>query len=65
MARYTKNMDVIETLTPEQYRVTQESGTERPGTGEYLDNKEPGPNGEEGLRDLQHITAIYDAARRA
>ena len=42
MARYTKNMDVIETLTPEQYRVTQESGTERPGTGEYLDNKEPG-----------------------
>ena len=29
-------------LSPEQYRVTQQSGTERPGTGEYLDNKEPG-----------------------
>ena len=29
-------------LTPEQYRVTQESATERPGTGEYLDNHEPG-----------------------
>ena len=29
-------------LTPMQYRVTQQSGTERPGTGEYLDNKEPG-----------------------
>ena len=42
MPDYTKNPDVIATLTPEQYRVTQESGTERPGTGEYLDNKEPG-----------------------
>ncbi|MBF9042208.1 peptide-methionine (R)-S-oxide reductase MsrB [Rhodobacterales bacterium HKCCE4037] len=42
MSDYTKNPDVIATLTPEQYRVTQESGTERPGTGEYLDNKEPG-----------------------
>ena len=31
-----------ERLTPEQYRVTQESATERPGTGEYLDNKAPG-----------------------
>ena len=29
-------------LSPEQYRVTQQSGTEHPGTGEYLDNKEPG-----------------------
>ena len=29
-------------MSPEQYRVTQQSGTERPGTGEYLDNKEPG-----------------------
>ena len=32
----------IATLTPEQDRVTQQSGTERPGTGEYLGNKEPG-----------------------
>jgi predicted dehydrogenase len=30
-----------------------------------LDNKEPGPNGEEGLRDLQHIASIYAAARRS
>ncbi|APO65204.1 peptide-methionine (R)-S-oxide reductase [Brucella suis] len=29
-------------LSAEQYRVTQENGTERPGTGEYLYNKEPG-----------------------
>jgi len=42
MAKYEKNPDVIATLSPEQHYVTQESGTERPGTGEYLDNKEPG-----------------------
>ncbi|HEY5623607.1 MAG TPA: peptide-methionine (R)-S-oxide reductase MsrB, partial [Gammaproteobacteria bacterium] len=29
-------------LTPEQYRVTQEAGTEAPFTGEYVDNKESG-----------------------
>ena len=42
MAKYEKNMDVVSTLTPEQYHVTQENGTERPWTGPYLDNKEPG-----------------------
>ena len=42
MAKYEKNPDVIATLSPEEFYVTQESGTERPGTGEYLDNKEPG-----------------------
>ncbi len=29
-------------MTPEQHRITQEAGTERPFTGEYNDNKEPG-----------------------
>ncbi|MHA7888021.1 MULTISPECIES: peptide-methionine (R)-S-oxide reductase MsrB [Roseicyclus] len=42
MTRYTKDPDAIARLTPEQYRVTQASGTERPGTGAYLGNKEPG-----------------------
>jgi peptide-methionine (R)-S-oxide reductase len=42
MTAYTKNPDAIAKLSAEQYRVTQESGTERPGTGEYLYNKKPG-----------------------
>ena len=42
MARYQKSEDVISRLTPTQYHITQESGTERPGTGAYLDNKAPG-----------------------
>ena len=42
MSNYRKDPDAIARLTPEQYRVTQESGTECPGTGEYLANKAPG-----------------------
>jgi len=42
MQKYRKDLDAISRLSSEQYRVTQESATERPGTGEYLDNKEPG-----------------------
>jgi peptide-methionine (R)-S-oxide reductase len=42
MSRYTRRPEVIETLTPIQYHVTQESGTERPWTGEYNDNKRAG-----------------------
>jgi peptide-methionine (R)-S-oxide reductase len=40
--KFSKDSAAISRLTPEQYRVTQQSGTERPGTGEYLGNKEPG-----------------------
>jgi peptide-methionine (R)-S-oxide reductase len=32
----------IANLTPEQYRVTQQNGTEAPGSGEYLHNWELG-----------------------
>jgi peptide-methionine (R)-S-oxide reductase len=39
---YNKNPAAVDALTPDQYRVTQKNGTERPFTGEYLDNKEPG-----------------------
>ena len=39
---YRKTDDAIQKLTPEQFRVTQQSGTERPFTGEYNDNKRPG-----------------------
>jgi peptide-methionine (R)-S-oxide reductase len=42
MKTYTKSPEAIAKLSPEQYRVTQRSGTERPGTGEYLDNHAPG-----------------------
>ena len=42
MAQYRKDPDRIATLDPEQYRVTQQNGTERPGTGKHLHNTEPG-----------------------
>jgi peptide-methionine (R)-S-oxide reductase len=42
MPKYEKNPDVIAALDPEEYWVTQENGTERPGTGKYLENKAPG-----------------------
>ena len=42
MADYRKTPEAISRLSSEQYRVTQQSGTEAPGTGGYLDNKEPG-----------------------
>jgi peptide-methionine (R)-S-oxide reductase len=38
MTQYTKNPDAIAALSPEEFRVTQQSGTERPGTGALLDN---------------------------
>jgi peptide-methionine (R)-S-oxide reductase len=42
MATYRKDPGAIAKLSPEQFRVTQESATERPGTGAYLHNKEAG-----------------------
>lgn len=42
MSEYRKTPEAIARLNPEQYRVTQESATERPGTGEYLHNHRAG-----------------------
>jgi peptide-methionine (R)-S-oxide reductase len=42
MSTYTKDPAAIAKLSKEQYRVTQEGATERPGTGEHLHNEEPG-----------------------
>lgn len=42
MPDYIKSPEAIAQLTPEQYRVTQQNGTERPGTGAHLHNHAPG-----------------------
>ena len=42
MTTYRKTPEAVARLSPEQYRVTQQSGTEAPGSGELLDNREPG-----------------------
>lgn len=42
MPDYRKDPDALSRLTPEQYRVTQKNGTERPFNNEYWDSKEPG-----------------------
>ncbi|MBU2486361.1 MAG: peptide-methionine (R)-S-oxide reductase MsrB [Alphaproteobacteria bacterium] len=39
---FKKTDEAIARLTPEQFRVTQQNGTERPFTGEYNDNKAVG-----------------------
>ena len=40
--QFARDPAVVSTLTPEQYRVTQQGATEMPGSGEYLHNDEPG-----------------------
>jgi len=42
MNEYRKTPQAIAALSPEQFRVTQQNATEHPGTGAYLDCKEPG-----------------------
>ncbi|HWK40889.1 MAG TPA: peptide-methionine (R)-S-oxide reductase MsrB [Croceibacterium sp.] len=42
MTDYRKTPEAVAALTAEQYQVTQQNGTERPGTGEYLYNKQAG-----------------------
>ena len=42
MRKFSKNDEAIRNLSPEQYHVTQQNGTEAPGSGALLDNHAPG-----------------------
>jgi peptide-methionine (R)-S-oxide reductase len=42
MAKYSKNPEAVSRLSPEQYRVTQRNGTERPFENDYWNHHEPG-----------------------
>jgi methionine-R-sulfoxide reductase len=42
MSEFNKNPEAVSCLSPEQYRVTQENGTEQPFNNVYWDNKVPG-----------------------
>jgi peptide-methionine (R)-S-oxide reductase len=42
MPKDSKTPEASSRLSPEQYRLTQQNGTEHPRTAEYLDNKGTG-----------------------
>lgn len=42
MGQYKRSEDIIANLSEEQFWVTQQNGTERPGSGAYLHNKAAG-----------------------
>ena len=42
MPTFSKDQAALRALTPLQFSVTQQNGTEAPGTGEYLHTQEPG-----------------------
>ncbi len=58
--KYNKNNEEWRAqLTPEQYRILREKGTERPFTGEYEKNKRPGVYHCAGCGE-----ALFDAAHK-
>ena len=42
MPQYTKDAEAISRLSPEEFQVTQQNGTERPFENAYWDHDEPG-----------------------
>jgi hypothetical protein len=46
MRNFRTDEEAVRKLSPEQFRVTQRSSTERPGTGEYLHNEERSRGGQ-------------------
>ena len=61
MPNYRKDSDAISTLSPEQYRVTQLAATERPGSGEYLHNTEPGIYVKVRPKGFEPLTTWFEA----
>ena len=50
MPNYTKSAEAISRLSPEEFQVTRQNGTERPVENAYWDHDEPGIYPREGTK---------------